>query len=119
MQDFFESYAQGYIDQDFARIERHFAYPCMLTNEGGTDLICDAADLEQHIGGFLAQLKEGGLAKAAPTILHDLHHGANNRVISVNWKLSGADGRLLVDTDFLYVLVGGEGNWKISLANLL
>ena len=119
MLDFFETYAQGYVDQDLARIEAHFAYPCMLTNESGTDLICDADDLEQHIGGFLAHLKDNGLVQAVPTILDDKRHGADHRVVAVNWKLSDANGRVFVDADFLYVLVGGEGNWKISLANLI
>jgi len=119
MLDFFTSYAQGYEERDFARIEKHFAYPCMLTNESGTDLICDAEDLRQHVTGFLAMLDDKGLTKATPTVLHDQRHGADNRVVSVNWKLYGADDRPFADLDFLYVLTGGDGAWKVSLANLI
>jgi len=119
MKNYFSRYAQGYIDQDFTKIEEYFAYPCILTNECGTDLICAAADLERHIAGFLAQLKVGGLAQALPTILHDRLYGQKGRVVSVNWKLKNADGQRLVDANFLYVLIDDEGAWKISLVNLL
>jgi len=119
MRDFFTDYARGYEALDFAHIEKHFAYPCMLTNEGGTDLICDSDDLHQHIAGFLTMLKENGLNKAVPTVVHDQHHGLKNRVVSVNWKLIGSNEQPIADLDFLYVLVGGDGAWKIGLANLI
>lgn len=116
---FFIEYARGYETQDFAHIEKHYAYPCMLTNESGTDLICDGDDLHQHVAGFLAMLKVNDLTKAVPSIEHDQHHGAKNRVVSVRWKLIGANDQTFADFGFLYVLVGGDGVWKIALANLL
>ncbi|HEY9078626.1 hypothetical protein [Magnetovibrio sp.] len=119
MLEFFNTYARGYIDQNFALIERHFAYPCMLSNESGTDLICDADDLRQHVTGFLAMLQENGLTRAVPTILNDQHHGTDHRVVSVHWDLYGATDQPFAAFDFLYVLIGGEGTWKVSLANLL
>jgi len=123
MRDFFLNYARGYETQNFTHIEQHFAYPCMLTNESGTDLVCDADDLEQHIAGFLTLLKDNDLRKAVPTVLHDQHHGPKNRVVSVNWKLLGQSDRPFAEFDFLYVLIGcdgpDQGVWKISLANLI
>ena len=127
MRDFFLNYARGYESQDFAHIEQHFAYPCMLSNESGTDLICDADDLQQHIAGFMTQLKDNGLRKAVPTVLHDQRHGAENRVVSVNWKLIGQSEQPFADFDYLYVLIAshntgddsGDVGWKISLANLI
>lgn len=119
MESFFKTYAQGYIDRDFKQIEPHFAYPCMLTNQSGTDLICDSDDLEQHVMGFLAMLDENDLAKAIPTIVHDELHGSDNRVITVKWRMFAATDEAFAEFEYLYVLVGGEGNWKISLANLI
>lgn len=53
------------------------------------------------------------------TIEQDNRHGSNNRVVSVNWTLINGAGHTFADLDFLYVLVGGEGHWKISVANLI
>lgn len=117
MQDFFNSYAQGYVDQDMARIAAHFSYPCMLTNQSGTDLICDADDLEQHITGQLALMKNQGLSRAAAHIDHDMLHGTDNRVVSVSWSLQGTGGEMFAEYAFLYVLVRSADGWKISLAN--
>lgn len=64
MENFFASYAQAYVDQDFTQVAAHFAYPCMLTNQSGTDMICDDDDLEQHLTGFLSMLGENNLAEA-------------------------------------------------------
>jgi len=119
MRDFFTDYARGYEALDFAHIEKHFAYPCMLTNESGTDFICDADDLHQHIAGFLTLLKDNAMIRAEPSILHDQRHGEDNRVVSVNWKLIGVSEQPFADFDFLYVLTGGDGAWKISLANMI
>lgn len=119
MESFFQAYAQGYVDQDFSRIERYFSYPCMLSNENGTDLIADADDLSAHVAEFLAQLKARGLSDAKAEILHDQAHGNNNRVVTVRWSLIGEDGAEFAAFEFLYVLVGGPGAWKISLANLV
>jgi len=119
MLEYFKSYAQGYEVGDFGRLEGHYSYPCMLTNETGTDLVCDADELHQDLAGFLVWLKQSGLAKAVPTILNDRQHGLNNRVVAVNWKMFGADGEVFTEFDVLYVLVGGDGAWKISLAKLI
>lgn len=119
MEAFFQDYAQGYVDQDFDRIASHFAYPCMLTNQSGTDLICDAEDLEQHLMGFLAHLVDNNLAEAVPNILSDQHHGQDNRVVSVRWLLRNSGGQEFSQTEYLYVLVRSGQDWKISLANLI
>lgn len=119
MEDLFLDYAQGYVDQDMNRIAQNFAYPCMLTNESGTDLICDAEDLEQHFTGFLAHLTDNNLAEAVPTILSDQRHGDDNRVVSVKWQLRNVDGQVFSQIQFLYVLVRSGSDWKISLANVI
>ena len=64
-------------------------------------------------------LKEKGLRKAVSTVLHDQYHGMKSRVVSVNWKLIGSNEQPIADMDFLYVLIGGDGAWKIGLANLI
>ena len=119
LEDIFASYAQGFVDQDVAKIARHFAYPCMLSNQSGTDLVCDDDDLEQHNLGFMTLLKDQQLSGAVPTIVHDHAFGATNRVVSVDWQLIDGAGRSFADLEYLYVLVGGKGNWKISMANLI
>lgn len=117
MEDFFTRYGQAFVDQDFAVIESCFAYPCMLTNDGGTDLICDGDDLEQHLTHFLATLRERAPARAVPTILDDRAYGDGNRVVSVQWRLFDKADQIESEWGYLYVLIGGDGAWKISLAN--
>lgn len=119
MQDFFDAYGQAYVDKDFAAIASFFAFPCMLTNQAGTDLVCDADALAQHVEGFVADSHAQGLTRAVPVLVEDRVYGAANRTVLVSWRLFGGQSAPFAEFAFLYVLAGGDGAWKIQLANLI
>ena len=123
MRSFFEHYGESFVRPEMAGIADCFAYPCMITNEAGTDLICDAEALGQHVESFLASVQGLGVARAEPVILDDRVYGENNRAALVRWELFGRDGTPLDEPygafTYLYILTAGPQGWKIQLANLV
>lgn len=120
MQRYFQSYARMIAAGDITAIERHFAYPCLITNQGGVDVIHDADELAQHLEGFLVHLKRQGVTHARVRVQEDRQFGTAQRTAAVHFRLEDGAGRAVEEFDYLYVLVGnGAGGWKIRLANLI
>lgn len=120
MQAFFKGYVQAFVARDLAQIERHFAYPCMIVNQAGVDVIHDADELAQHLEGFLATLNTLGVAAIDAEVRDHALSGPDHATADVAYTLKDADGHALETFAFLYVLVKNRaGGWSIRLAELL
>ena len=120
MQAYFEGYAQAFVDRDWAQIERHFAYPCLLADRAGVDVIHGADELDQHLQGFLAMLAERGVSAIGADVRAHTQPDAAHATAHVAYALQDDLGQTLETFAFLYVLVKGRaGDWKIRLAEWL
>lgn len=120
MQGYFEGYARAFVERDLARIERHFAYPCLIVNQAGADMIHDADALQQNLEGFFASLQELDVTHIDAEVRDCAEPGPDHATATVTYTLKDADGHTLDVFAFLYVLVKNRaGAWTIRLAELL
>lgn len=120
MQSYFEVYARALLARDLEQIERHFAYPCMIVNQAGVDVIHDADELHQHLEGFLAMLMQRGVTSIDVDVRAESQSGADHATAAVAYTLKDTAGQAVETFAFLYVLVKGRaGAWQIRLAELL
>lgn len=120
MQTYFEQYAQAFVAGDTRRIADHYAYPCLIVNQAGADVISDAAALGQHLEGFLAALGARGVATIDVTIRDHTKHSVEHATAAVAYTVKDAHGQTLEAFAYLYVLVKSRaGAWTIRLAELL
>lgn len=120
MQTYFEHYAQAFVAGDIDQIAEHYAYPCLIVNQAGADVIFDAGALGQHLEGFLAALGARGVDTIDVTISAHTKHSVQHATAAVAYTVKDAHGQTLEAFAYLYVLVKNRaGAWTIRLAELL
>ena len=121
MQHYFEDYARAFVARDMDKIAPHFAYPCMLINAGGVDVVYDDDALHQHLQGFIETLAANDIAHIRAVVRDETHHDPTRASVLVQYTMENSTGKALDTFSFLYVLVKdtADADWQIRLAEAI
>jgi len=121
VQQYFEDYAGAFVARDMDKIAPHFAYPCMLINAGGVDVVYDDDALHQHLQGFIENLAAHDVEHIRAVVRDETHHDPTRASVLVQYTAQNRAGEVLDPYSFLYVLLKdtADADWEIRVAEVI
>jgi len=120
LEKYFEAYAACYLTFDCDALLNFFHYPCIIHDMGGVHLIDSEEALRLYERPMLEQLRshDATFVKSEVKHMKIAAHPLSSLSCTVGYILRNSDGKILLDFDYDYVLVGEEGAWQILFAQI-
>jgi ketosteroid isomerase-like protein len=107
------NYGAAFDDADSDAVTALFAWPVTIWQFGDGHVFQDAGDLAQNVEALIDVFDEAGIAISNPEVTEVRIDGAAAFATAIWTQLDGA-GFLLNRFTCHYLLIGGDGGWRIA-----
>ena len=113
LHEFFTQYAKAYDDYDGERVANFFFCPCLFLRQDTVTLLDTPTKIRDFLGTALRSYRDNGCVNFVVTLLERRLLGTRFALADVEWNMTSADRKTVMNFQTTYNLVNDTGRWKI------
>lgn len=111
--DFFQQYAQAYINSDLETLGQLISLPSMLLAGDNKTLLTDSGSLQAYVLARMEKYRELGVVHIDFMLQHQLRLSEQLQFVSLYWRFYNSDSKVLFTCHTSYTLQRCGEQWQV------